>query len=234
MVSTTGSTLATDVDTSRHVVSSLRAALEDGAEWPISLLEAVAAWSVAEESYRGRKYKYFIGGEAFDWLMLAERLCLATKGLLPAAEVEDLLFRGRFPRNSIDSAFFKSTLGIEKYRAHLNYYYGVTVEEALQLSVELEAHKRHSSGGVHYRDDYSDEAFGRIYRAPRSKLLRRFRDETGLATRRYLSLGDSKEFTYWLFKHRLEVSDKARVASDTRKGLDMLQRMKSAQRRASR
>ena len=231
MAKSTRSELTSDAEVSRLVVQGLRAALKTGTLWPISLVEAVAAWSVAEETYRGRKYRYFISGEAFDWLLLAERLCLATKRLLPAAEVEDLLFHGRFPRNSLDSTLFKSTLGTEKYRAHLNYYYGVTVEEALQLSVELEVHKRHSSGGVHYREDYSDEAFTKIYGSPRGELFQQFCDETGLASGRFLSLCDSKEFTYWLFKHRLETCDKARMASDTRKGLDMLKRMKAARTR---
>ena len=231
MAKSTRSELTSDAEVSRLVVQGLRAALKTGTLWPISLVEAVAAWSVAEETYRGRKYRYFISGEAFDWLLLAERLCLATKRLLPAAEVEDLLFHGRFPRNSLDSTLFKSTLGTEKYRAHLNYYYGVTVEEALQLSVELEVHKRQSSGGVHYREDYSDEAFTKIYRSPRSELFQQFCEETALASGRFLGLCDSKEFTYWLFKHRLEICDKARMASDTRKGLDMLKHMKGTQTR---
>ncbi|GAJ03845.1 unnamed protein product, partial [marine sediment metagenome] len=32
------------------------------------------------------------------------------------------------------------------------------------------------------------------------------------------------EFTYWLFKYRLNHCDKARVASDTKKGLEQLNR----------
>jgi hypothetical protein len=40
-------------------------------------------------------------------------------------------------------------------------------------------------------------------------------------------LSDLHEFTYWLFKHRVNNSDPARVASDTRKGLAMLSRLRA-------
>jgi hypothetical protein len=39
-----------------------------------------------------------------------------------------------------------------------------------------------------------------------------------------MGLSDVKEFTYWLFNHRLKQCDKARVASDTQKALKELQR----------
>jgi hypothetical protein len=39
-----------------------------------------------------------------------------------------------------------------------------------------------------------------------------------------MSLSELKEFTYWLFKYRLKHNDKERVASDTRKALDWVQR----------
>jgi hypothetical protein len=37
-------------------------------------------------------------------------------------------------------------------------------------------------------------------------------------------LTELKEFTYWLFKYRLRQSDKAKVASDTKKALGQLKR----------
>ena len=39
-----------------------------------------------------------------------------------------------------------------------------------------------------------------------------------------MSLTEKKEFTYWLFKRRIQQIEKARVASDTRKGLEWLSR----------
>ena len=39
-------------------------------------------------------------------------------------------------------------------------------------------------------------------------------------------MAESREFNYWLFKYRVKNCDKARIASDTRKGLDQLERMR--------
>ena len=229
MSETSHSTRTAPSGPQRAAIEHLRSALNDGQEWPESLLEAMALWTTSQESYRGRTYNYFIAGEAFDWLLLAERLCAAVDGLVPQPELEELLLHGRFPP-SFDRTKIKDLLGVDKYRGYLNYYYGVTVEEALQLATELEIHKRHVSNGVQYRDDHSEEAYVKLYRSPRSALLERFREETGSPAKRYMGLGELKEFTYWLFKHRLEVSDGAKTASDIKKGLDQLQRMRDSSR----
>jgi hypothetical protein len=233
MVETARESTSTEPASGRAAIDHLRRAVEDGREWPTSLLEAMALWTSPRETCRGREYCYLIAGEAFDWLLLAERLCEAVDGLVPQGEREDLLFTGRFPP-TFDASSFRSLLGVEKYRGYLNYHYGVIVEEALQLATELEVHKRYASNGVRYVDDFSEEAFTRIYRAPQIELLKMFREEVGSADRSSMSVIESKEFTYWLFKRRLKVSDKPKIASDTRKGLDQLQRMREAVRASSR
>lgn len=217
--------------TGKEIVKNLRKDIKAGREWSEALIDAIARWYVPQETYRGRYYNYFIGGEAFDWLLLAERLCEAIDGMVPVEEKEKLLFSGEFP-SSLNIDLFKDKLGVEKCRGYLNFHYGVTVEEALQLATELEVLKRQRSNGVEYRSDYSEEAFSKIYGASKNKLLTMFKKETGLAIGRHITIGDSNEFTYWLFKYRLKASDKARIASDTRKGLDQLERMrKSATRK---
>ena len=211
-----------------EAVSLLRHRVLNGEDWVVALLETIARWTDAESTI-SRRYNYFIGGEAFDWLLLAERLCLEIHELAVQDEIEDLLLAGRLP-SRFDETRFRELLGGEKYRGHLNFLYGVTVEEALQVAVETEIVKRLVSNGYTDTADVSDEALSRIYRMPRDALLGRFRDETGTSARRRMRLGDAKEFTYWLFKLRLKVSDKARIASDTRKGLDQLARMTAAWR----
>jgi hypothetical protein len=211
----------------QEAVANFRAALERGQPWPDALLDAMGAWPVAEEMYRKRRRRYFIAGEAFDWVLLAERLLDAADGLVPKREREDLLLRGRFPKD-FDEDALRDRLGVEKYRGYLNYYYGVTVEEALQLAAEEQAHKRHISNGVRYKPDVTDEAFRAIYDGSLEEMLAKFREDTGLPNRRTMALRESKEFTYWLFKYRVKHSEPARMASDTKKGLDQLQKMRAA------
>ena len=212
-----------DVNPIEHMLSALRS----GVDWPTAMLQAMAYWRAPQETIDGNERNYFIGGEAFDWLLMAERLCEAAGDLIPADEQEALLFDGRSP-DSFDAARFKELLGAHKHSGYLNYFYGVVVEEALQLAVEGEVHKRHISNGNRYQSDFTEEAFARIYHKPHNELLAAFRGDMGYPETDALTLTQSKEFTYWLFKYRVRTSDKARVASDTRKGLAQLQALAAA------
>ena len=217
---------AAAVSTQQEAIGQFRTALEKGQPWPEALLDAMGAWPVAEEVHRKRRRRYFIGGEAFDWVLLAERLLDASDGLVPKREREDLLLRGRFPEE-FDEDVLRGRLGVEKYRGYLNFFYGVTVEEALQLAAEEQAHKRHLSNGVRYKVDVTDEAFRAIYDGSLEEMLAKFREDVGLPNRHTMGLRESKEFTYWLFKYRVKNSEPARMASDTKKGLDQLQKMRA-------
>ncbi len=221
------STMLTEGEDS-DAIEHLFTALEHGVDWPTALLEAMSIWRTPTETVGDRRHNYFIGGEAFDWLLMAERLCDAVGDLIPAAERETLLFTGRFPE-SFDAERFKELLGVQKHSGYLNYFYGIVVEEALQLAVEREVHKRQLSNGNQYQDDFSEEAFFRIYRHSPSELLRDFCADMSYPNTGSLSLSQSKEFTYWLFKYRMRTADKARIASDTRKGLAQLQELADAQ-----
>ena len=66
------------------------------------------------------------------------------------------------------------------------------------------------------------DAFRRIYDAGHDDLLKSFRHEKKYANLKSTSLGEQKEFVYWLFKYRFRRSEKARIASDTRKSLTFL------------
>jgi hypothetical protein len=204
-----------------EAVLHLRTALAAGAPWPRALLEAMGLWTLPEESYEGRRYKYLVHGEAFDWLLLAERLCADVDGLIPSEEKEKLLFSGRMPE-PIEDDEFRDLLGVSKYRAYLNFHYGVVLEEALQLAVEEEIRKRLMARCYTDNDDLVEEAFRLLYHKSRSELLEEFRIETKMDRRRGMSLLDLKEFTYWLHKLRINLWDPARVASDTRKAIKRL------------
>jgi hypothetical protein len=134
-----------------------------------------------------------------------------------------LLFFGKAPIE-LSKEEFCHLIGEAKYCAHLNYFYGVTVEEALLLAVEEEARKEHRARAFNENSLSPDEAYQRIYGAPINALLRSFRKEKGYPQRHSMELSELKEFTYWLFKYRLKECDKARVASDTKKALKEFER----------
>ena len=205
----------------------LKAVAQSGAPWHRALLETIGLWTQPQEEFQGRTYQYLIQGEAFDWLVLAERLCGELDGVIPAEEKELLLFWGQLPE-TVQPEVFRDLLGINKYRAYLNFWYGVVVEEALQLSVEEDVRKRHIALCYADTEELVEGAFVHLYNATRAELLEEFRQQTHLPKSRHLSLSDVKEFTYWLHKRRLKIWDPARVASDTNKGIKRLRLLEQA------
>jgi hypothetical protein len=227
-------------------VARFLAAIDAGDAWFEALMRTIALWERPEEVVGGRRYRYLIGGEAFDWLLLAERLIAEADGRIPGDEAERLLFGALPPASLVPEPTaaaglrmpdeqLRELIGETKHRAHLNYLYGVTVEEALQYAVELEVSKERTT--VHIRDPRMDEAavdpvYERIYGQPRTALLKQFRDEATLPHHAHISLAELREFMYWLFKYRVKNCEPARVASDTRKALAQLSSMEAAVRRS--
>lgn len=204
-----------------EAIRYLEQAIRSGKHWYIALLEAIGLWIADEGALNGRNYCYLVDGEAFDWLLLAERLCETVDDLLPDEEKVALLFHSEPPLR-LTKEKFKELIGRDKYHQYLNYFYGITVEEALILAVQEEVRKERWTSGYSKENDTINEAYRRIYGATKAMMLKRFRREKDYPQVRSISLTELKEFTYWLFKYRLKQCDKARVASDTKKALEQL------------
>lgn len=203
------------------IIKQLKEDIIASKHWYIALLEAIGRWEVIEEELEGQSYKYLLDNEAFDWLLLAERLCREVDSLLPEDEKVALLFYSK-PPMELDTKEFKKLIGNQKYRQHLNFFYGVITEEALLQAVEDEVRKERHALGKNNEQDITDEAFNRIYSANQQELLNLFRREKGYHRNRSINLTELREFTYWLFKYRLKWCEKARIGSDTKKALDWL------------
>ncbi|MFH1647282.1 MAG: hypothetical protein ABID71_06335 [Chloroflexota bacterium] len=215
----TDSTSAGDAE----AIGYLKQAIAEDQHWYRALLGAIGLWTSPEEVRDGRTYRYLIEGEAFDWLLLAERLLEAVNGLPPDDEKDALLFSG-IPPLEMTAGQVKELIGDIKYGHYLNFFYGVTVEEALLLAVQEEIEKEQRVRVIRARGDSTEEAYQRLYGAAREALLRDFRKSHGRARLKSISLDELKEFTYWLFRYRLKRCEKAKIASDTKKALGYLKR----------
>lgn len=204
-----------------RAITHLKQEIASGKNWYIALLEAIALWSSAEETYKGRHYRYLIDGEAFDWLLLAERLCREVGSLLPEEEINALLLHSQSPMD-MNAKEFKKLIGGGKYQQHLNYFYGVTVEEVLIQAVQEEIRKEKRTSGYASEENLANEAYRHIYGSTKAVMLKRFRRQKRYPQLKSTSLTELKELSYWLFKYRLQHCDKARVASDTKKALEQL------------
>ena len=99
--------------------------------------------------------------------------------------------------------------------------------------MEEEVRKQHRARGFADNEDLVEQAFIRLYSETRSNLLREYLKELGRPNGRSLSLTEMKGFTYGLFKKRVEMWDPARVASDTKKGLNRLEALRSSKHTVS-
>ena len=77
-----------------RAIKHLKESIVAGVNWISALLESIEMWTLPEEEYRGRHYKYVIAGEAFDWLVLAERLLIEVEGLISEEDSTALLCHG--------------------------------------------------------------------------------------------------------------------------------------------
>jgi hypothetical protein len=200
-----------------QAIRHLRDSIIAGKHWYIALLEAVNIWQIPEEKVGKRKYKYVIDGDAFDWLLLSERLCRTVDEMIPEDEKHSLLFNGE-PPLQIDTGKFKELIGEQKYLQHLNYFYGITVEEVLLQVVEDEVRKERSLDYL-TEESITNEAYKRIYDLTQAQMLKLFKQEKGHHRLNEMDMTTLREFMYWSFKYRLKTCDKARIASDTKKAL---------------
>jgi hypothetical protein len=203
----------------KEAIEHFKGAIASGKNWYIALLEAMGLWTSPEEVHKGRHYRYLIEGQAFDYLLLAERLCQEVDGLLPEQEVLDLISSGK-PPLELPEEELKRLMGSCKYQAYLNYLYGVVVECALLRAVDEDIAKERRA--YIYHDGHPWDSYQQIYGADQKALLRRFREEKGYPQGDSITLPELREFTYWLFKYRLKNCNKAKVASDTKKAMEHL------------
>lgn len=215
----------------------IAASRPDG-DWRLALIGTMARWPLAEEQVDGRNFVYLIAGEAFDWRTLAERVLAAPDIPVPHEDREALLLDPALP-GGLSEEEFRRLIGFAKASGFLNYFYGVTVEQAIILAVEEEIRKRRYAQGFAPNDERSDMAYEILYGTTCDELITEFGLETGATLGRRQrgpdraagNLGKMDHFTYWLFQRRFKNADPARIASDTRKGLEQLERMRLAQAR---
>ena len=205
-------------------IDYLTNSLNDGRPWEKALIEAMAFWTLSEELYNGKHHRYLIDGEAFDWLLLARRLLDAIGDLVPTTEKNRLLLSEDIS-DLMSQDEFRNLLGPEKYSAYLNYWYGIVVEEAVIRSAEEEEGKGMPRSGKIGKARIRQKAYEKLYGLNQEELYNTYLSDKGYQKTPSFNVGIAKEFTYWLFKYRLVNSEGERVASDTRKGLLLLNKM---------
>ena len=230
----------------RGLLDDLSKRIEDQpAEWQNAFIATIAAWPVENEIVYGETFHYFIGGEAFNWKRLAERI--ATQIAVEQCESprSDEIFdwiekSGTF--GGFSEQEFRRILGVDGWRAHLNHFYGVHIEQCLLAAVQSRIQKRRYSKGMPPSDDASDQAYVGLYEGTEHELWQIFKDENSERLSHLIDESDDgtrsialdEEFTYWLFKRRIENTNAPQVAAETQRGLDMMASINDADERRAR
>lgn len=239
---------AEDVETNRRqLVDDLRQKLQSRpTHWQSAFIETVAAWPIANETLYGETYHYFIGGEAFNWKRLAERIATELaeeddESPVEPSEIFDwLATSGVF--GGIGEERFRRIIGVDGWRAHLNYFYGVHIEQCLIAAIQARNHKRRYSAGLPPSDESSDRAYLGLYEDNEQTLWDQFLSESSDHLSELIAdspeetrtIALDEEFTYWLFKRRIEYTLAPQVASETQRGLDMMHQIAKADERRTR
>lgn len=196
----------------------LAKALRGGEDWYRALLRAIS-WCDKNELYLAG---YLIDREALDLISLAGWLIKGMKGI-PEEEVEALLLGGVPPRSLLPYEF-RELIGVDRYHEYLNYCYGVTVETGLILAVRQEVRKEKLFYSLKEGGELDTEVSRRLYGVGEDELWQNFLLDKGYGHSEKIVLSRVKEFIYYAFKLRIKVSEKSKVASDTKKALEFLEK----------
>ena len=236
-----------DTETNRRrLLDDLQTNIQDNPDnWQTAFLQTVAAWPIENERVYGETFHYFIAGEAFNWKRLAERIAteLAQEHVatIPAQQISDWIqASGVF--GGIPEDEFRRILGVDGWRAHLNHFYGVQIEQCLITAVQSRIQKKRYSSGMPPSDDASEKAFLGLYEETEQELWIAFTEQN---SQRLANLFDEspddtrtialdEEFTYWLFKRRIEHTNAPQIAAETKRGLDMMSQIHTAHERRTR
>tara|TARA_Y100001970_G_scaffold225688_1_gene278739 strand:- start:18142 stop:18807 length:666 start_codon:yes stop_codon:yes gene_type:complete len=184
-----------------------------------TFLKIIGKWPVKTEIINNIEYKYWIDDEAFNWHLLATRIIFSlneetNKKPLNAFLHSTYLLPGSDQRKIIN------LFPPDKYRAHLNFIYGVVLEEVIICFNEMEKNKDiinqfHASDAINavYLDlyGYNFSEFKRIYEFEKKIKLDKFD-----------SLYSYYDFLYWSWKYRIKKSTPEKIAYDSQSGINFL------------
>ena len=114
---------------------------KDKKNWKQLLFDVIREWKLSNEKFSTNQINYLICGEAFNWKTLAIRLASQSKNLSTNEEFWKWINESDH-NGGISETDLNDFLGYEKFRAHLSYFYGVIVEQALIASVEYSEIKK--------------------------------------------------------------------------------------------
>jgi len=194
--------------------------------YQINILSMIRLWKINKKSH----YDYLVGNEALNWKRLAVQI-------LNNIKIKENLLIEIYQWLSIPEIYsglselkFRQLIGFEKYTSYLSYFYGVLIERSILCYVERENYKKRISNGKS-TVNVLNVSYEHIYGFSFLHLYEEYCKKSAILNKKHYE-HDDENFTYYCFKKRIQDSEPAKLASDTKKGTIFLQElMRSEEKR---
>jgi len=184
-----------------------------------TFLKIIGHWPLKSEIIDGIEYQYWINDEAFNWYLLASRIIFSVKDEQNIKKLDHFLSIEHFLPGS-DQRIIINLFPPDKYRAHLNFIYGVILEEVIICFNEMEKNK-----DVLNQFNVTDSinlVYLNLYGMNYTEFIRLFEFETKNKLDQFDTLDSYYNFLYWSWKYRLKKSTPEKIAYDSQSGINFL------------
>jgi hypothetical protein len=173
-----------------------------------------------------QNYKiYFIHEEALNWKIIAIKIILKSKNDNYMTYLPDLLNPTIY--SDEDKITIKNNMGASLFSAHLNYFYGIIVEQSIREIKRNDFQKELNYPSYNSKNEINDRVFKNLYGKNTYELWEEFCKNVRLSSRRYyipskIYCSDYEKFSYWLSKKRTKLTAPELNASLISRGLNYL------------
>ncbi|PZC40750.1 MAG: hypothetical protein DK305_000378 [Chloroflexi bacterium] len=188
-----------------------------------AILTIIGRWAVKEEIVDNVNYQYWINDEVFNWLFLASRILDASKDLIEIDLSLSFLFNTYILPGG-DQTILTRAFPPYKYKAHLNFLYGVLLEESIIIVNDMQGNKEALSGLT--KNFKNDSTYLILYGYTYDEFIRLYEYENKLHITQFNSLNDYYNFLYWSWQYRIKNSTPEKIAYDTHTGISYLWNLK--------
>jgi len=184
-----------------------------------TFLKIIGHWPLKSEIIGDMDYQYWINDEAFNWYLLASRIIFSVKDEQNIKKLDHFLSTVHFLPGS-DQRIMINLFPPDKYRAHLNFIYGVILEEVIICFNEMEKNK-----DVLNQFNVTDSinlVYLNLYGMDYTEFIRLYEFETKTKLDQFDTLHSYYNFLYWSWKYRLMKSTPEKIAYDSQSGINFL------------
>ena len=184
-----------------------------------TFMKIIGQWPLKSENFDNIEYQYWVNDEAFNWHLLASRLIFSITETTNKQILNELLHSTYLLPGS-DQGKIINLFPPDKYRAHLNFIYGVVLEEVIICFNEMEKHK--DVINQFHASDVINAVYLDLYGYNFSEFIRIYEFEKKIKLDKFDSLYSHYDFLYWSWKYRLKKSTPEKIAYDSQSGINFL------------